>query len=208
MIEVYYYLPLKQLNNAVECGLKLSQWFDKEVVINGESKRCISTLLNPKDDIEKYKSNDFKCVKFELPPNYCFVADKHLYQVGLSTPDVMDMYKSSITPVKDYIFGSFRLPECLVTCTVIADQINVLDMRLDSPVLFNSSEELYTNNIIESYREVREDFNDTLLYYFYCKLAEIGKADKIEDKERKIAVFMDKAKNTALTIKIPEIYSY
>ena len=33
MVEVYYYVPIEELENAVECGLKLSKWYDKEVLI-------------------------------------------------------------------------------------------------------------------------------------------------------------------------------
>jgi hypothetical protein len=208
MVEVYYYLPLDKVNHAVECGMKLSGWFDKEVVIRGESKRCISALLNPKDDMEKYRSDTLKGVKIEIPPYYCFVADKYLYQAGLNFPEVMELYTRSITPIQDYIFGSFRLPECLITCTVIAGQVSVLDKRLDSPVLFGNSEELYINNIVEAYREKHQDFNDTMLYYFYCKLAENGKIEKIEDTKKKIAVFLDKTGNQTVTIKIPEISEY
>ncbi|MCX7920789.1 MAG: hypothetical protein N3B21_02010 [Clostridia bacterium] len=208
MVEVYYYIPVNEVDNAVECGLKLSKWAEKEVTIDGESRKCISALLNPKDDMEKYKSADYKCVKLELPHKYCFMADRHLYEVGKKSPTVMDMYTGSIIPIENYIFGSYRLPECLVITTVIAGQISILGKRLDSPVLFNNSEELYINNIIESYKEEHDDFNDCLLYNFYCKLAEIGKADKIEDTDNKIAVFIDRARRRAFTIKTPNIYDY
>ncbi len=86
MVEVYYYLPSREVEEVVECGLKLSKWHDKEVVINGDSKKCISALLNPRDDIGKYRSADFKCVKFELAPQYCYAADRYLYRVGLNYP--------------------------------------------------------------------------------------------------------------------------
>lgn len=208
MVEVYYYLPADEVNDVIECGLKLSKWYDKEVAINGDIKKCLSALLNPKDDIVKYRSDEYRCVKLELAPHYCFAADKFLYLVGKNFPKVMDLYNKSVVPVKDYIFGSYRLPECLVTSTVIAGHISLLDKRLDSPVLFDNSEELYINNILEAYREEHADFNDCLLYNFYCKLAEIGKVDKIEDIEKKIAVFVPKGKGKAVTVKIPDMSLY
>lgn len=208
MVEVYCYLRADEVENIVECGMKLSSWFDKEVSVHSESRKCISALLNPKDDIEKYKSGDFVCVKLEVDPRYCFVADKYLYWIGLNFPQSMDMYIQSVIPVENYIFGSYRLPECLITTTVIAGHISVLNKRLDSPVLFDNSEELYINNILETYKEEVDDFNDCLLYNFYCKLAEIGKADKIEDNEKKMAVFIDKRREKAFTIKIPDISKY
>lgn len=208
MVEVYYYMPLPEVDNAIECGLKLSKWFDKEVAVEGEIRKCISALLNPKDDMDKYKSAGFKCVKLELSPNYCLVGDRYLYEVGQNFPEIMKTYTESIVPVEKYIFGSFRFPECLVTSTLIAGQVSLLDKRLDSPVLIDKSEELYINNVMETYREMHYDFNDVMLYYFYCKLAEAGKVDKIEDNIKKIAVFLDKGTGKAFTVKIPDISGY
>ena len=192
MAEVYFYVPCQEAENAVECGLKLSTWFGKEVPINGEIKKCISALLNPKDDSEKYKSADYKCLKLELAPKYCFIADNYLYKVGLKYPEVMTFYNNTIIPLENYIFGSFRLPECLISSTAIQGQVAVLDKRLDSPVLFNKSEDLYVNNLIQIYNEDHEDFYDAMLYSFYCKLSDEGKLEKVEDEHNKIAVFTDK----------------
>jgi len=88
MVEVYYYIPKEEVEN----GLKLSEYFDKEVVIGNTRQKCISALLNPKDDMEKYRSESLRCVKLELPPEYCFVADKYLYEIGLNHSEVMELY--------------------------------------------------------------------------------------------------------------------
>jgi hypothetical protein len=188
--------------------MKLSKWFDKEVSINGDVKKCMSALLNPKDDMSKYKSSNFKCVKMELAPNYCFVADKYLYHTALNAPEVMEMYNNSVVPVEKYIFGSYRLPECLVTSTVIPGQVSSLHKMMDSPVLFDNSEELYINNIIETYKEKHLDFNDVMLYYFFNMLANEGKMDRIEDSENGVSIFIDKNAGKTYTIKIPFVSEY
>jgi len=208
MVEVYYYIPAQKVNDAVECGLKLSVWYDKETIIEGSSRKCITALLNPKDDMEKYMSSDYRCVKLEIDQKYCYVADRYLYQIGLSEPQVMEMYIESIIPVQDYIFGSYRLPECLVTSTVIGGHISVLNKNIDSPVLFDNSEELYINNIVEMYKENHNDFINDMLYYFYCNLTMCGKYEKYEDKERKAAAFIDKNSKKVYSIKIPDMGSY
>ena len=207
-MEVYYYIPVNEVSFAVECGLKLSTWYDKEVPIFGEKRKCMSALLSPKDDMEKYRSEDFKCLKLDVSPDYCFVADKCLYEVGLTNDAVIKMYYDSIAYLKKYMFGSYRLPECLVTSTIIGGSISVLDKRMDSPIIVDNSEELYINNIILSHRETYNDFNDTMLYYFYCKLAEIGRFDKIEEKKNKIAVFVDREFGKAYSVRIPDIDEY
>jgi hypothetical protein len=208
MVEVYFYMPVNEVGNAVECGMKLSQWFDKEVQINGENRKCIAAFLNPKDDMYKYKSTDLRCVKLQLDAKYCFVGDKFLYQVGVNIPKALELFNQSIIPIEKYIFGSYRIPECLVLSTIIAGQIEVLDKRLDSPVLFGNSEELYINNIIETYREEYDDFNDAMLYSFYSKLVDAGKMEIIQDADKKIAVFMDKEKEKNYTIMVPDLRKY
>lgn len=189
MVEVYYYVPVEELENAVECGLKLSKWYDKEILFGLDKTKCISALLNPKDDIEKYNSDNLICVKFELYQRYCYVADRYLYEAGLIHDRIMKLYLDSIMPIKHYTFGLYRLPECLITSTIIGEQVSILDNRLDSPILFDNSEELYVNNIIEDYKNANSNFNDILLYYYYSYLAENKKLKKYEDE--KAVIFLD-----------------
>ncbi|MDQ2086378.1 hypothetical protein RBH29_08040 [Herbivorax sp. ANBcel31] len=203
MVEVYYYVPVEEFENAVECGLKLSKWHDKEVSIGIDKTKCISALLNPKDDIEKYNSDKFKCLKFELYQRYCYVADRYLYDVGLVHSDIMKLYLDSIMPIENYTFGLYRFPECLITSTIIGDQISILDKRLDSPVLFDNSEELYTNNIIEDYRDEDSSFNDTLLYHYYSHLVERKELKRYEDD--KTVIFLDEEIERPFVIKKPTI---
>lgn len=208
MIEVYYYIPSEDVENAVHCGLKLSKWFDREVPINGESRKCLTALLNPRDDMEKYMSDSYVCVKLEVLPKYCFVADSYLYLMGLSDPVAMELYQASIMPVEDYIFGSYRLPECLVTSTLIGECVSIFGKKLESPILFSNSEELYLNNIMETYQEGHTAFIDAILYCFYSKLSEMGKLEKYQDIKNGVAVFVDRGVNKRYTLKIPNMDKY
>jgi hypothetical protein len=208
MVEVYYYIPVNKAENAVACGIKLSEWYDREAGIEGNVKRCISTLLNPRDDYEKYISPDYKCLKLEIMSKYCFAADKFLYNAVITFPEIMEIYKRSIIPIEKYNFGLYRLPECLVTSTIISDFVSVLDKRLDSPILFGSSEDLYMNNIIESYKETHSDFTDAMLYSFYSRLAEEGKVRCMEDVRSGTAIFIDERDGRTYTLKIPEMGKY
>lgn len=208
MVEVYYYLPAAEADVVVECGLKLSRWADREIKMGGEVRKCISALLNPRDDMDKYRSSAFKCLKLEIQPDYCYIADRYLYEAGKIANAAMDMYYGSVIPVENYMFGTYRLPECLVFTTIMSEQISFLSRGMDSPILYDNSEDLYINNVIETYREYHSNFNDCLLYNFYCKLAEIGKADKIEDREKKIAVFFDRKREKVFSVRIPDMSEY
>ncbi len=201
MVEVYYYVPQDKVENSIECGLKLSQWYEKEVQIEFENKRCFCALLNPKDDMGKYKSMDYKCLKLELYPEYCFVADKSLYEIGLYNDDVMKLYINSVIPIEDYTFGLYRLPECLIISTVIPEQISLLDKRLDSPILFNSSEELYINNVIEDFKQEYNDLNDRLLFGFLKGRATKGEMEMVEKDGNSFVAFIDKKTDKAFTVR-------
>ena len=208
MVEVYFYLPAAHVGNAVECGVKLSEWYSKEIELEGGIRKCISAFLNPRDDIEKYMSSEFKCIKMEVMPKYCYVADGLLYRAGLTNPEAMEMYLRTVVPVEKYSFGHFRLPECLVVSTVLGDHIRILDKRLDSPILYNNSEELYVGNIIEDFKERYNNFNDALLYSFFLKLTETGIYRMIKDEGGGTAIFIDNKDETVYTIRIPDLGSY
>ena len=208
MVEVYFYLPSGNVENAVECGVKLSDWYSKEIELDGGIRKCISALLNPRDDMKKYMSSEFKCLKMEIMTKYCYIADGLLYKTGLTNGEAMDMYLRTIVPVEKYSFGYFRLPECLVVSTVIGDYVSILDKRLDSPVLYNNSEELYVGNIMEDFKEKYNNFNDALLYSFFLKLAQNGAYRVIVDEDGGIAVFIDNADEKVYTIRIPDLGSY
>lgn len=208
MVEIYFYMPVESTENAVECGIKLSEWYSREINFEGERKKCITALLNPRDDHGKYISPAYRCLKLEVQPKYCFVADSLLYEAGLAYPEVMEMYHRSIKPIEQYTFGGYRLPECLITSTIIGEHIDVAGKGLETPILYNNSQELYFNNILEGFKEAHDDFNDTLLYHFLKRLCDEGKATSVEDITSGLAVFKDNRNDRVYTLRIPDMGRY
>lgn len=204
MIEVYYYISVNFTKSIVESGLKLSQWHDKEVPLNGQMKKCVSALLNPKDDMHKYRSHEFICVKLKVNKTFCYAADRFLFNLSKNIPEVLDLYIKSVIPVENYIFGMYRIPECLVTTTVIGDMITLLNKRRDSPILFDNSEDLYINNLIQVNKEKTPGFSDAVLYSFYSKLAELGRVKKVESPGKNTALFIDEDKEEVYSLRIPD----
>jgi len=203
MPEVYYYVKSENVSDIIDCGLKLSAYYNKEVVIDDEKKLCLSGLINPKDDLDLYKSNSFKCLKLQVKTGKCFVADRFIYDTFKAQGQDMESYYKTIVPIEQYSFGSYRLPECLVTTTILAGEASVLDKRMDSPVIYSNSEELYINNILQELREQYAEIDDSLLYYFLDKLADLAKLDKIEDSNTGKAIFKNQSGRT-YCIKKPE----
>ena len=207
MIEVFYYIPAEKAEEAVECGMKLSEWYTREVKIDSDLKKCITGLLNPRDDLEKYTSSRYKCLKLEIVPKYCFIADGLLYELGQKYPEAMDMYIKSIVPAESYTYGDYRQPECLITSTIFSEQISLLGNGLDTPIFYNNSRELFFSTIFEGLRETHDDLDDALLYYFFKGLAGAGKATCIEDADKRIAAFRC-VDGRIYTLRIPDIDEY
>lgn len=189
VIEIYYYVKSENVANILDCGLKLSAFHNKEVAIGNEKLRCFSGLLNPKDDPELYKSGEYTCLKVQVKKEKCFVADRFLYEAALGQALGLELYHQSILPVDKYIFGTYRLPECLITTTILAGEASVLDKRMDSPIIYTNSEELYVNNILQEFREQHAEFDDCLLYSLFDKLTDLYIFEKVENEERGIAVY-------------------
>ncbi|NTV89276.1 MAG: hypothetical protein HGA22_02770 [Clostridiales bacterium] len=208
MVEVYYYIPANRLEDALDCGIKLSAYFNRETMIEGEMKKCLTALLNPRDDIAKYNDPDYRCLKLEILPKYCHAADDFAYRLGGVYPEAMESFLKSIVPIGNYTFGRYRMPVCLITTTVIAEDIKLLDKRLDSPVLYNNSEELYLDNLMETGYENCPDFKDALLYCYYSRMADMGRLEMLEDYESRLALFTDKDSGKVYTLRIPDLKSY
>ncbi len=208
MIEVYLYVPVDEVENIVECGLKLSKWWSKSIIFDGESRNFISALLNPRDNTPDREGCGMRCIKLELPEDRCLIADSWLYELRLEWDKAMRLFLNSIVPAEKYVLGSYRMPECLIESTVMPESIKVVDKRLDSPILYSSSEDLYVNNIIETCKDRCENFSEALLYCFYSKLADEGRLTKIEDDAKGIAVFFKDNGEKRHIVKIPDLGMY
>ncbi|RCX11265.1 hypothetical protein DFR58_12638 [Anaerobacterium chartisolvens] len=208
MIEVYLYVPVDEVDNIAECGLKLSKWWSKSVTINGESRKYISALLNPRDNRSIRRGSRTRCIRLELPEERCWIGDSWLYELSTEWDRAAQLYIDSIVPAEKYVLGSYRMPECLIESTVMPESIKVVDKRLDSPVLYSSSEALYVNNIIEICKDRSENFSEALLYCFCSKLADEGRLIKIEDAAKGIAVFFKDNGEKRYIVKIPDLGMY
>ncbi|MDO8685454.1 MAG: hypothetical protein Q7J78_02155 [Clostridiales bacterium] len=188
---LYYYLPAGEAKNAVDCGLKLSNWHTREVYFDGMQRQCLVAYLNPKDDMGKFNNSDLVCVKVEIDERQCFVGDGFLYNLSESSSELTDLYINTLMPIGKYVFGTFRLPECLIFSTLIPGQISMLDRRLDIPVLYDNSEQLYLECFFETCKEKYPDFLDASLFLFFRELAASGDNNirKIQVSENRFAIY-------------------
>lgn len=206
MAGLYFYVPKDRVEDVVSCGLKLSEWYDREMTLSCISgkRKFLKTLLNPRDDEAKLKDPNYQCLRLEIDPQYCLVGDSVLYDLGLKDPAFMEYYKKRLTPLIDYIFGTFLIPEVLVMISVLPDYIEVPGKAMDIPVLYESSMSLYLNNELNRHEEVWDDSGNHLLYAYYIYLESRGRVVRYEDKDKGNAVFFCVDSDEYAVCKIPE----
>ena len=206
MAGLYFYIPKDRTKDVISCGLKLSEWYDREIILPGGSgsRKVLRTLLNPRDDESKLKDPGYQCLRLEIDPHYCLVGDSALYGLGLKNTAIMERYKRGLTPLAEYKFGTFLLPEVLVTISVLPDCIEVPGKAMDIPVLYESSMSLYLNNALSRQEEIWNDSGNHLLYAYYLYLESSGRVVRYEDKTKGNAVFFWKDNDEYAVCKIPE----
>ncbi len=128
MLTLYCYVYKAEALTRKECGMKLSASFDKEVILEGSRKKCVSALISPMVDSVKFESGDFACLQLEIHPRYCLVAD-HDQDGGAEGKYMTDKYLESIIPFEKYTDGLYQNPEYLVTCTVSSEQIHIVNRK-------------------------------------------------------------------------------
>ena len=129
MITLYYYVHKEEAFTIAECGLKLSGRFDRQVFIDGSLKRCMSALIAPDAGHTWFGSPGYRCLKLQIPPRYCYVADGSLYEEGLEKSSMSGSYAASVLPVEKYTAGLYENPEYLVACTVLSEQIRIINPK-------------------------------------------------------------------------------
>ena len=206
MAGVYYQVRAGAASDAVQCGLKLSEHADREIVLPGEAyaRRVMAAWLHPDDLPVKTPADGYRCLRIEMDPARCHVGDADLYHLGLQHPELMRRYLGSIVLLRDYRFGTFRRPECLITSSLLDSQIEVIGSVMDTPVLYGSSSTLYLQNRMSAYDETLRDDGNALLFA-WCRLLESkGLMERFPDADGITEVFVSKRTGNLLVLSIPD----
>lgn len=209
MAVVYFYVPVDKANDVIECGLKLSEWKDREQQTpwNSGPQPCFCALLHPDDD-KRNRDPAYQCIKINVPAEDCVIADGDLYKLSMEYPEIKQKYIDTMVPLNRYIFGSFRNPECLIFTTILGDQISVYGKGLDDPILYENSETLYVNNLLERYNDRYSGINRVLLYCFLLAQSQNGLLEGLYSDSEGLAFFLDKGANRYVTIPVPDLKKY
>ena len=200
-MDVFFYVKKEESARVLECGLRLSEWAERKVFLGGVQHACICALLNPLDDLEKFHNEDYVPIKIHVNPKATLVAEGVFYDDMLFEHGVNQRYNDSVMPLEKYVFGTYRKPECLLIGTVGNRYFEVMDKLMDVPVLYDSSEALYVSAQMERGKELYSNFEERLLYRYYCALAEKGLYTKQTTVDSVYAIFESTAGNHIVTVK-------
>jgi len=180
----YFYIKKNDLDEALECGLKLSV-YGSPIPESGEIPiRAIRGLLSPRDDMEKFNDISMVCLKLELPGDKLLIAEECYL-----TAEKYHWFNESIVHASNYMLGRYRRPCYLITFTVLGEYISILDKNRDVPVLYDNSSRLYISSLKSKFEETDPGFNDKALYGYMRVMVMHGMAS-MEWKDKDTAVFI------------------
>src|SRR6056297_2893861 len=102
MALVYSFVKEEELALFLEDGIDISKYLSREYVIDDDI-RTIKGYLNPRDNIEKFKSHQNVCIKIEVDSKKCYVYETFYDSFNMSE-------KKRYVPYLDYKLGSFIQP--------------------------------------------------------------------------------------------------
>jgi hypothetical protein len=192
-LKVFYFTKIDSAEEVMDCGIKLNQYFEREITVNEFKKRFLLTYLHPADST-KFYDDTYKAVKIKAPDDASYIAEGALYD-----EENMSLYESSLVPIREYRLGTYRKPECLIQCTLLPHQIEDFDRRRDEPILYDCSENLYLNRVLYKVREEFSFFDDLALERYYDVLVEEGKY--IKEECNRFNVYINNDDNEIITIR-------
>ena len=173
MVTIYFYVKSSKLNETLRYGIKLSQNFSHIVPIKGIEKKCMVGLLNPKDDIDKYNSDEFVCLKLNLYAEQCYVIN----EVSLVIPPK----DYEIQNIKDYKYGEFESPRVLFSCSILPEEIAILNKTIDEPLLFDNSKDLFYQIKIA---KMIDELNPSEVYFALCEYIDYKESKALSNLEK------------------------
>lgn len=167
-MKVFYYADKNLVEEIKECGIKLNSNCSREITVKGVVKKCILAYLNPAD-CYLFDDDNASILKIKAPSDSSYIAEGSLYDESDLT-----MYQMSLIPIEEYKLGTYRKPECLISCTLLPHQIEYFDRRRDEPILYDNSEHIYIERVVYHAQEECPYYNDFALSKYYDILAENG----------------------------------
>ena len=175
MATIYFYVKSSKLNETLRYGIKLSQNFSHIIPIKGTEKKCMVGLLNPKDDLDKYNSDEYVCLKLNLYPEQCYI----LNEVFLVIPPK----NYEIVNIKDYKYGELENPRVIFSCSILPEEITILNKTIDEPLLFDNSKDLFYQIKIS---KMIDELAPSEVYFALCEYMDYKESKALSNLEKSL----------------------
>ena len=173
MATIYFYVKSSKLNETLRYGIKLSQNFSHIIPIKNIEKKCMVGLLNPKDDIDKFNSDDYVCLKLNLYLEQCYIIN----DVSLVIPPK----EYEIINIKDYKYGELESPRVLFSCSILPEEITILNKTIDEPLLFDNSKDLFYEIKIA---QMMDELTPSEIYFALCEYVDYKESKALSNLEK------------------------
>lgn len=173
MATIYFYVKSSKLNETLRYGIKLSQNFSHIIPIKGNEKKCMVGLLNPKDDIDKFNSDEYICLKLNLYAEQCYIVN----EVSLVIPPK----EYEVVNINDYIYGDLESPRVLFSCSILPEEITLLNKTIDEPLLFDNSKDLYYQIKVA---KMIDELEPSEVYFALCEYIDYKESKALSNLEQ------------------------
>jgi len=175
MATIYFYVKSSKLNETLRYGIKLSQNFSHIIPIKDIEKKCMVGLLNPKDDIDKFNSDEYVCLKLNLYPEQCYIINEVFLVIPPKEYEVIN--------IKDYKYGEFENPRVLFSCSILPEEITILNKTIDEPLLFDNSRDLFYQIKIS---KMLDELNPSEIYFALCEYIDYKESKALSNLEKSL----------------------
>ena len=142
---------------------------DATVSVYGKEIPCMVTYLHPADCVQD--SARSAVLKITLEDGKAFVGEG-LFQG--------ERFEKTLIPAKDYRYGMYRNPRCMIICSVFPEQIERYNLAMDEPLFYESSDSLYREMALSRVQE-KDEFKELALRSYYDREAELGRCQRYEE---------------------------
>ena len=170
-MKIFSFVKKKDIDRVAECGINSEEYCAFSAFVNGAERQCILGYITPYDS-DLINNGDFVPVKVNLKNENVIVAEGVFREQGLDV-----FYAESFVRLSDYRFGSFRKPECLIPGTVLPEEIEKYNPKMDEPLLYTYSEELYVDSAFAKAADEIQNFKELSVKGLFEKNEKDGTGD-------------------------------
>ncbi|MBQ8827599.1 MAG: hypothetical protein IJZ90_00460 [Clostridia bacterium] len=171
-MKVFFAVSESVADEVCDCGIKMSEYADRCVLIAGAERKCIAAALTP-GDIVCAADTAVEVLRLNPDDSHGWIAEGAFYEEYILNREKSEEvyfwkseYEKSLMPVKDYKLGMYKKPEYLIYRTLFPDVIERFDRRRGEPILYNNSNELYIGKAIRFAEEKCDDFYELAVKAF------------------------------------------